>query len=174
MQLSRSSLKTGRAPGTRFVRGRRRDERRRGRPAHRHVPDPGTRSGDRPRCRRPPAFREHARPPGGDREGTASHRRLPGLRVYGDSFEQQGFSHVDSNRRIIAKRTHQRSVRAVNVLLLVLGRSVDSLRPPIGPRFHHGRGTNTQRRVRARRLAQDPPPRSLSGGHVVCYISVVP
>ena len=71
-----------------------------------------------------------------DRQAVTAKGRLPteDFRVYGDSFEQQGFSHVDSNRRIIAKRTHQRSVRAVNVLLLVLGRSVDSLRPPIGPR----------------------------------------
>ena len=72
-----------------------------------------------------------------DRQAVTAKGRLPteDFRVYGDSFEQQGFSHVDSNCRIIAKRTHQRSVRAVNVNvhLLVLGRSVDFPRPSLGP-----------------------------------------
>ena len=39
-----------------------------------------------------------------DREAATSKRWLPteDFLVYGDSFEQQGFSHVGSNRRIIA------------------------------------------------------------------------
>jgi hypothetical protein len=47
-----------------------------------------------------------------DRHAATSKGRLPteDFRVHGDSFEQQGFSHVDSSSRIITKRAHPRSI----------------------------------------------------------------